>query len=38
MPQTPGSYRTLVRLDEPGAWELRIDVRQRRSGSSMRPA
>ena len=28
MPQEPGSYRTLVRLDEPGTWELRIDVRQ----------
>lgn len=28
LPQEPGSYRTLVRLDEPGAWELRLDVRQ----------
>jgi nitrogen fixation protein FixH len=28
LPQTPGSYRTLVRIDVPGAWELRIDVRQ----------
>jgi nitrogen fixation protein FixH len=28
LPQQPGSYRTLVRLDEPGAWELRIDARQ----------
>jgi nitrogen fixation protein FixH len=28
LPQTPGCYRTLVRLDAPGAWELRIDVRQ----------
>lgn len=28
IPQEPGSYRTLVRLDEPGAWELRLDVRQ----------
>jgi nitrogen fixation protein FixH len=28
MPQEPGSYRTLVRLDEPGTWELRIDARQ----------
>jgi len=28
LPQTPGTYRTLVRIDEPGAWELRIDVRQ----------
>jgi hypothetical protein len=28
LPQEPGSYRTLVRLDEPGGWELRLDVRQ----------
>jgi hypothetical protein len=28
LPQTPGRYRTLVRIDAPGAWELRIDVRQ----------
>ncbi len=28
MPQTPGSYRTIVLLDEPGAWELWIDTRQ----------
>jgi hypothetical protein len=28
LPQAPGSYRTLVRIDAPGAWELRIDVRQ----------
>jgi hypothetical protein len=28
LPHTPGSYRTLVRLDAPGAWELRINVRQ----------
>lgn len=28
LPQTPGRYRTLVRVDAPGAWELRIDVRQ----------
>lgn len=28
IPQQAGSYRTLVRLDEPGAWELRIDTRQ----------
>lgn len=25
---TPGSYRTLVRLDVPGAWELRLDTHQ----------
>jgi nitrogen fixation protein FixH len=28
MPQEAGTYRTLVRMDEPGAWELRIDVKQ----------
>lgn len=28
LPQAPGRYRTLVRLDAPGAWELRLDVRQ----------
>lgn len=28
LPQEAGSYRTLVRLDEPGAWDLRIDVKQ----------
>ncbi len=28
LPQQPGSYRTLVRLDEPGAWEIRIDASQ----------
>lgn len=28
MPQQPGSYRTLVRLDRPGLWELRLDVRR----------
>ena len=28
LPQTPGTYRTLIRIDAPGAWELRIDVRQ----------
>jgi nitrogen fixation protein FixH len=28
LPQQPGSYRTLVLLDEPGAWELRIDARR----------
>lgn len=28
LPAPAGSYRTLVRLDEPGAWELRIDTRQ----------
>jgi nitrogen fixation protein FixH len=27
-PAHAGSYRTLVRLDEPGAWELRIDTTQ----------
>ena len=28
LPQRPGSYRTLVRIDDPGTWELRIDTRQ----------
>jgi hypothetical protein len=28
LPQQAGSYRTLVVLDEPGAWELRVDARQ----------
>jgi nitrogen fixation protein FixH len=28
LPQQAGSYRTLVLLDEPGAWELRIDTSQ----------
>lgn len=28
LPTHAGSYRTLVQLDEPGAWELRIDTTQ----------
>ncbi len=28
MPQQAGSYRTLVTLDVPGAWDLRIDTHQ----------
>jgi hypothetical protein len=28
LPHAAGRYRTLVRMDAPGAWELRIDVRQ----------
>jgi nitrogen fixation protein FixH len=28
IPQAPGRYRTLVRLDAPGAWDVRFDVRQ----------
>jgi nitrogen fixation protein FixH len=28
IPQSPGRYRTLVRLDAPGAWDVRLDVRQ----------
>lgn len=28
LPTQAGSYRTLVHLDEPGAWELRLDTRQ----------
>ena len=26
IPHLPGTYRTLIRLDEPGVWELRLDV------------
>ena len=29
LPQQAGTYRTLVLLDEPGAWEFRIDTTQR---------
>jgi hypothetical protein len=28
IPTAPGSYRTLVRLDEPGAWEFHLDTRR----------
>jgi nitrogen fixation protein FixH len=28
IPQSPGRYRTLVRLDAPGAWDVRLDMRQ----------
>lgn len=28
VPQHAGTYRTLLRLEEPGAWELRLDSRQ----------
>lgn len=28
IPAAPGSYRTLVRLDEPGTWDFRLDTRQ----------
>jgi hypothetical protein len=28
VPNAHGSYRTLVRLDEAGAWDLRLDARQ----------
>lgn len=28
LPQTAGAYRTLILLDEPGAWELRLDTKQ----------
>ena len=28
LPQSPGRYRTLVRIDAPGAWDVRIDMRQ----------
>jgi len=27
LPQRAGSYRTLIRLDAPGTWELRVDAR-----------
>ena len=26
LPQEPGSYRALVRLDRPGTWEFRVDL------------
>ncbi len=28
LPHRPGTYRALVRLDEAGAWDVRLDVRQ----------
>lgn len=28
LPHAPGSYRALLRVDEPGAWELRLDARR----------
>lgn len=28
IPTAPGSYRTLVLLDEPGTWDFRLDTRQ----------
>lgn len=28
IPQQPGHYRTLVRIDQPGAWDLRVDATQ----------
>jgi len=28
LPAPAGSYRTLVRLDEPGTWDVRIDTKQ----------
>ena len=28
LPHQPGTYRTLVRIDEPGTWDLRLDARQ----------
>jgi len=28
LPQEPGTYRTLVRLDRPGAWEFRLDAKR----------
>ena len=29
LPARAGSYRTLIRMDQPGAWELRLDATQR---------
>lgn len=29
LPEFAGHYRTLVRVDEPGAWEFRLDTHQR---------
>lgn len=28
LPQEPGSYRTLVLMDQPGLWELRVDAKR----------
>ncbi len=28
VPTAPGRYRTLIRLDDPGTWEFRLDTRQ----------
>jgi hypothetical protein len=28
MPTAPGTYRTLVLVDEPGAWEFRVEAKQ----------
>lgn len=28
LPTVSGSYRTLIRLDQPGTWEFRLDTRQ----------
>lgn len=28
IPHLPGTYRTLMRLDAPGVWELRVEARQ----------
>ena len=28
IPRQPGAYRALVRADEPGLWELRVDAKQ----------
>jgi hypothetical protein len=28
MPQEAGTYRTLILLDQPGTWELRLDTKQ----------
>ena len=28
VPHLPGTYRTLLRLDQPGLWEFRLDTRR----------
>jgi nitrogen fixation protein FixH len=28
LPQQPGAYRALVVVDEPGAWDFRVDAKQ----------
>jgi len=28
LPHRPGSYRALLRVDEPGAWDFRLDAQR----------